>query len=161
MTSAGSADGERLIATLDIGSTSVRAILSDVARPTRIVGSAQRPLRRHTPAAGRVEYAPQELATACEAVLAASAALAAARGAAVEAAALTCQRGTFCCWDARELPRCAPRDTANADESESDAYSSPFTHETLTPFISWQDTRAAKNAAEWNGKKLKVEDNNI
>jgi glycerol kinase len=108
------------LAALDLGTTSVRALL--VAPDGTILARAQRPLAARYPRPGWIEQDPEEMWASSLAVL--REALAAARLGARDLAALgvVTQRSTALAWDARTL---AP----------------------LAPAQSWQDQRTAERVA--------------
>lgn len=103
------------IVTVDIGTTSVRALLFDAAG--RVLHTAQRDNAPTAQGDGRVEQDPHSWPAAVLALLAQCAQAAAAQGVAVQAVSLTAQRSSLIAVDAAGVP--------------------------LHPAIMWQDTRSA------------------
>jgi glycerol kinase len=110
-----------LLLALDLGTTSVRALLVDAGGG--VLSRASRPLAARFPGPGRVEQDPRELEEASLAVL--REALAAARRGAREVAGIgiATQRAVALAWDAES-------------------------GEALAPMLGWQDARAAARVAE-------------
>ena len=110
-----------LLLALDLGTTSVRALLVDAGG--RVLSRASRPLGARFPGPGRVEQDPRELWESSLQVL--REALASARRGAAEVAGLgiATQRAGALAWDAAS-------------------------GEPLAPMLGWQDARAAARVAE-------------
>ncbi len=121
MTTASAAAGP-LCLVLDQGGSSSRAMVFD--RRGQAVSSAQQAVATANPQAGHVEQDPAQVVDSLRTVAAsATAALTAAQRAQLCVAGLVCQRSSLVAWE-------------------------PGSGATLTPIISWQDTRGAHWLAE-------------
>lgn len=116
------------ILSIDAGGTGIRAVLMD--RTGALIRQSYLPTPISHPAPGATEHDPEEVWSVCRKVISL---LFEGEGAAylplVEAVGLTNQRSTFCFWD-------------------------PVTGKPATPFINWQDVRAASTAEAMNRNPL-------
>lgn len=121
------AAGAGHLAAIDLGTTSVRALVASASG--RVLGRARRPLPTRYPEPGRVEQDPLDMVRLSCLALQEALATAGLGARDIAALGLATQRGTAIAWDARTL---LP----------------------LAPAIGWQDRRAAPRAAELQRKGL-------
>src|SRR5579872_2569123 len=115
-----SAQATPLVLTLDQGGHASRALVFDGGG--RVHASAEQRLRTHRRSSAVVEHSPAEVVTSLRRAAEAALQQLGPRAAHVQTAALATQRSTVVCWD---------RTTGRA----------------LSPVISWQDRRAARQVA--------------
>ncbi|XP_077513577.1 glycerol kinase 5 [Amblyomma americanum] len=119
----GDGQSAQYVASLDVGSSSVRCHLYD--QRGRVCGTASERLRTECPSAGVFEVDPEHLWQVAKGSLQAVLKGSSVPARSVQALGISTQRGTFACWDRQ-------------------------TGRPLHKFISWKDTRAEPLCRQWN-----------